>query len=507
MRIAFLDRCFPTESDAGPSAYSARITRLLKDAGHEPEVFIRSARCTQIEVLDFYGIRVERVPSLCGWPIEAVCALERLSPALRFVDLAYELAGAFALAKRLRVRHRENPFDVVHCSDFGATALFVSKSPEWRVVTRCCWSRELFTRAEQRPWRLEDQLLMFLERLATARSDLVYAPSRFLVEHLRKVDGIAAAVVRPPAYLEREAVIPVDGVPPRYLLHFGLIGNRKGSDLIARALPLAWQEEPDLTMVWAGSENYGEPHIERYRLLWGDRASQVIWLGQVRKGSMYGLISRATASVLPSRSDNLPNTVIESTLLGVPVIGSRGASIDELVEPGVNGALVDIGDVEGLANAMTRAWRGDISFRSLPPAFEEMRPTRAARSLLTLIGAGSSEPAPADRDGDTSRSGFRYIAAVPSPVLKALHPASAAAGVAFNLQRDGRSALAVECENAGMFTSIFFGGVPLETTCGGSSLLSGLVPPELCRRPSRIEIQLRDEIAGASNTMEFRIEG
>jgi glycosyltransferase involved in cell wall biosynthesis len=505
MRIAFLDRCFPTETDAGPSAYSARITRLLKDAGHEPEVFVRSERCARIEVLDFYGIRVERVPALGGWPIAAACALERVSPSLRFVDLAYELAGAFALARRLRARHEKNPFDVVHCSDFGATALFVPKRPGRRVVTRCCWSRELFTRAEGRPWHLEDRVLAWLERLATARSDLVYAPSRFLAERLRAADGIPAAVVRPPAYLEREEVVPID-VPPRYLLHFGLIGRRKGSDTIARALPLAWREEPDLTMVWAGSENYGEPYLEEYRRLWGDRASRVIWLGQVRKGSMHGLISRAAASVLPSRSDNLPNTVIESLLLGVPVIGSRGASIDELVEPGVNGELVEIGDVEGLAEAMTRAWRGDLAFRSLPPAFEEMRPSRAVRSLLKLIGADSPEPEPAAGEG-TSRSGFTHIPAVPPPVLKALHPASAPAGVAFNLQRDGRSALAVECENAGMFTSIVFGGVPLETTCGGGSLLSALVPPELCLRPARIEVQLRDEIAGASNTMEFRIEG
>jgi hypothetical protein len=41
------------------------------------------------------------------------------------------------------------------------------------------------------------------------------------------------------------------------------------------------------------------------------------------------------------------------------VLGSRGASIDQLVEDGRGGHLVDLGDVHGLANAMIKMWRGE----------------------------------------------------------------------------------------------------------------------------------------------------
>jgi glycosyltransferase involved in cell wall biosynthesis len=71
---------------------------------------------------------------------------------------------------------------------------------------------------------------------------------------------------------------------------------------------------------------------------------------------MYAVLKRADAAVLPSQADNLPNTVIESLVFGIPVLGSRGASIDELVEEGRTGHLVALGDVQGLAGALVKMW-------------------------------------------------------------------------------------------------------------------------------------------------------
>jgi len=98
----------------------------------------------------------------------------------------------------------------------------------------------------------------------------------------------------------------------------------------------------------------------------------------------------AEAAVLPSRCDNLPNTVIETLLLRVPVIGSRGASIDELVEPGRSGQLVPIGDPVALAEVMVKVWRREVpwlgsGFRR-PAILAEMAPERAAMNLIRLAG-------------------------------------------------------------------------------------------------------------------------
>jgi hypothetical protein len=75
-------------------------------------------------------------------------------------------------------------------------------------------------------------------------------------------------------------------------------------------------------------------------------------------------------------------------LLGIPVIGSWGASIAGLVVVGADGELVHIEDHEGLADAILRVWRGDITWDGLgfpsPSIFREMEPACAAGGLAKL---------------------------------------------------------------------------------------------------------------------------
>jgi len=53
----------------------------------------------------------------------------------------------------------------------------------------------------------------------------------------------------------------------------GLFCPRKGTDVLAAALPIAWQQEPELNMVWQGNQWNGA--VENYRDIWGEQASQV----------------------------------------------------------------------------------------------------------------------------------------------------------------------------------------------------------------------------------------
>jgi len=105
---------------------------------------------------------------------------------------------------------------------------------------------------------------------------------------------------------------------------------------------------------------------------------------------VYAVLRRAEVAVIPSRVDNLPNTVIESLLFHIPVIGSRGASIDELIEPGKTGELVPIGQPAALADALVRAWRREVPWRAgrlpQPAIIDQMEPRIATMNLLRLAG-------------------------------------------------------------------------------------------------------------------------
>ena len=204
-------------------------------------------------------------------------------------------------------------------------------------------------------------------------------------------------VVRPPAYMEVEAAenIP-QPLPERFFIHFGQLRRRKGTMVLAAALPRVWAGAPDFQMVWVGDGRRRE--LRQMRQAWGPHAAQVQFLGSVPKATLVAVLRRAEAAVLPSLVDNLPNTVIESLLCGLPVIGSRGASIDELVQDGVTGELVPLEDAEALAQVLIRWWRGPAPVRKgfiwNSSVAQQMQPARAVEELFRFAGltAGAIVP-------------------------------------------------------------------------------------------------------------------
>lgn len=66
------------------------------------------------------------------------------------------------------------------------------------------------------------------------------------------------------------------------------------------------------------------------------------------------IISEAELFVLPSDFEGMPNALIEAMCVGLPVISTKVSGATDLIIDGENGALVEIGDSEGLADTMRR---------------------------------------------------------------------------------------------------------------------------------------------------------
>jgi glycosyltransferase involved in cell wall biosynthesis len=384
-RVAFLTPQFATEKDVagGVGSYVLKMAMALGELGVVAEVFVTS---TSSGTVYFQGIRVERVARANAIALRGLAWLLRpLAGSQAAVPI--HLANARRMATALEKRHLERPFDVVQSSNYHLTGAFVPRAPQRCHLVRISTSRQLFDQAKGVVRARVARAVEAYDARTLRRAEAVYAPSHYLASHFRRTYGIDVEVLRPPAALGTTPATRLPfALPERYLLHFGTLGFRKGSDLIARALQRAWRVEPDLRMVWIGP--IPDRLLETYRQSWGENADHVAVLGPVEKSLTYGVLKGAVATVQPSRVDNLPNTVIESLILGVPVIGSDGASIDELVEHGTSGALVPIGDEHALANAMLDAWRGSApwlgaGFRT-PAAIEAMRPAKAVQSFLDL---------------------------------------------------------------------------------------------------------------------------
>lgn len=67
-------------------------------------------------------------------------------------------------------------------------------------------------------------------------------------------------------------------------------------------------------------------------------------------------IKYADCFVFPSRAEGLPNALIEASYLGIPCVATRCLKIvDEIIQNGQNGFVVEVDNVEGVATAMTKA--------------------------------------------------------------------------------------------------------------------------------------------------------
>jgi len=101
--------------------------------------------------------------------------------------------------------------------------------------------------------------------------------------------------------------------------------------------------------------------------------------------SLYPIIDHAEAVVLPSRIDNFPNACIEAMSRGKIVVGTRGASFDQLIEDGVSGLLCEIDDRESLLAAIERALvtdRADAIGEQARARIDELRPELAGARLI-----------------------------------------------------------------------------------------------------------------------------
>lgn len=130
-----------------------------------------------------------------------------------------------------------------------------------------------------------------------------------------------------------------------FLMIAEFIKRKRHADVL-RAL--AQMRMPNTYVVFAGD---GPLLQESKKLANGlGIASRVRFLGV--RDDIPSLLAASNALILPSNQEGLPRSVMEAMCMGVPVIGSRIRGTRDLIELG-GGLLVRVGDVDGLAGAMT----------------------------------------------------------------------------------------------------------------------------------------------------------
>lgn len=191
-------------------------------------------------------------------------------------------------------------------------------------------------------------------------TDCVVAVSEGVKESIVEktvVDPEMISVLHNPICIDEIRVQAQETVKHRWLdsdqtdvvLSVGRLEPQKDLDTLLRAFALVRKERPQAKLIIAGDGSQRH-HLESVADKLGI-ADDVSFSGYVE--NVYGYMSRADVFVLSSKHEGLPSTLIEALACGCPVVSTDCPSGPrEILEGGVLGPLVPVGDEQALAEAV-----------------------------------------------------------------------------------------------------------------------------------------------------------
>ncbi len=338
MRIVFVTSEYVTEQsfDGGLANYLGRVCPMLAQMGHEVIVVVASDRQGEL-VQD--GVEVQRVAinsKVSLWINK--CARRR------FKATASWLSKSWAFSRVCAKIHRKRPIDLIQYASFSATGLFRLKDVP--AVVRISSFEPLWQKAYGWPINLDNRLRAWLEKIALKNADAVFGPSRSIAEVVAKAVSRPVAVIEPPFSLDdagwdsQPYLDLIEG--KKYILFFGTLGELKGVSTIAEVVRPFLQNHPEYLFVFVGKD-FGSQGRSMIEYVWekaGPLRYKILYLGQMRHAQLYPILAHATVVLLPSRVDNLPNACLEAMALKRIVVGTRGASFEQLIKDGESGFLI-----------------------------------------------------------------------------------------------------------------------------------------------------------------------
>ncbi len=331
---------------------------------------------------DAAGVFVERLAHRLAGRGTAVRVLAPRSPgaidreeggvAVRFVGYAPRRLERLADGAGIAANVRERPaLAVLAPALLAALARAAHGQRGWADVAHAHWlPTALPARAAGRPLVVtahgsDVALLRRLPRVARAavRGAVLLAPSPDLAARLTALTGRAEVAVVPSQ--------GVDGVPapfadadPLRILYVGRLVPEKGADVLARAWPIVHRAAAGATLEVVGdgplrSAFAGLPAVEL--------------AGRLPAAALADRYRRAALVVVPSRRESFAAACLEAMAAGRAVVATPVADLATRVRPGLEGALVPIGDPAALAAAI-------VDLLAAPEALERLGASAATRA-------------------------------------------------------------------------------------------------------------------------------
>ena len=171
------------------------------------------------------------------------------------------------------------------------------------------------------------------------------------------------------------------GLPERYVVFYGRIGEEKG----IRVLQQIWQQLPEIPLVVMG----GGPLEESFRQ-WAQGRENVYFLGYTQHEKCLAIVKGSQFVVFPSICyEGCSMVEIETQSLGRAIVATDLGFSQEAIREGVSGCKVPLGDVAGFVRTIRQLWQDPERCQAMGAAARQdyerrYRPEDNYRQLMAI---------------------------------------------------------------------------------------------------------------------------
>ncbi len=311
-----------------------------------------------------------RAASIAEFPIAGFARVPTLRQLLAFA----------AWCRRLNCR-------VVQTCELYANVFALPGAAMARVPVRIGSRREIITRDKTSAHLAGQRLAYWGAHVIVANSTAAAKQLRLEGVPARKIHTIRNGVDSDVFSMRPRALGPL-----RRIITVANLRAEKGHDTLLAAARRVVRDQPEVEFLFVGDGPLRRVLEDQAHA--DGLARHVRFLGE--RSDIAALLGAADLFVLPSRSEALPNSVLEAMAAGLPVIATRVGGVPELIESGLNGMLVPPDHPDALTAVMLdlirrptfalklgRAARAKVesrfSFERMVSAFETLYRTELAR--------------------------------------------------------------------------------------------------------------------------------
>lgn len=326
----FIDSNGPT---TGLPKYLFRTAKILVGWGHEVTVVTCSNRTIRYEFERINICRV-RCPEVIRYGIQGK---DEMARNLSNGQIIHKEIERISKIKKIDIIQYASLSGLAYFHDFSIPAVMrlSSYAKMWPITG---YEEGMKARAE-------------IERAAALKCDAVFAPAYIVAEQFGKDIKKKVDVIETPFVLE---VNDIDNLiyknlfeGKKYILFYGSLVEYKGLQTIADAVYRLLQKNEDLYLGVIGDGDYALmcSILENAK----EYSERIIHHEAIGFSQLIPIIKNAEAVILPSLMENFSNACVESMALGQIVVGSEGASFEQLIIDNENGVLCKIGDADEFA--------------------------------------------------------------------------------------------------------------------------------------------------------------